>query len=157
MSGRGPLTRESKGTITGFIPRKLWHDGNLPDLPSVFKTEFCSGASLCGHRSATVWCILSEVTDLPSVMVLNVRGLVHMWSIWAVLRLASTNGQTAKRPNGQTAKRPNGQGREAWPLRSGYSVWGGFAARRRRRGKRRSWRDGQGRSRLADGGLSEAG
>ena len=29
-------------------------------------------------------------------MVLNVRGLVHMWSIWAVLRLASTNGQTAK-------------------------------------------------------------
>ena len=58
------------------------------------------------HRSATVWCILSEVTDLPSVMVLNVRGLVHMWSIWAVLRLASTNGQTAKRPNGQTAKRP---------------------------------------------------
>ena len=61
------------------------------------------------HRSATVWSILSEVTDLPSVMVLNVRGLVHMWSIWAVLRLASTNGQTAKRPNGQTAKRPNGQ------------------------------------------------
>ena len=43
-----------------------------------------------------VWSILSEVTHLPSVMVLNVRGLVHMWSIWAVLRLASTNGQTAK-------------------------------------------------------------
>ena len=59
-------------------------------------------------------------------MVLNVRGLVHMWSIWAVLRLASTNGQTAKRPNGQTAKVAKlGRCGQATPFGEGSQRGGG--------------------------------